>query len=260
MFEAERQLAASLPPAPCEQSAERRIAEGLCEAPPLLLVAQHLREDAESRARLVHLLQDIRHSVHWYWQWHAPQGAELGRYVVDTTAWVDGKGHGSRTAPLDQFFVERLSLASVERAGGLLIAQVRNDSAEPVSARVHEHHKQGQSVVARVRTIVLPGCATTEVRCECEQALLVYAEDNGVLWLHGDEDPIYVRDQTCAWMVSRDESIVVASRSSQRSFTLKGPARAIWAKADGLACRAELRALGGEAFDALVTAGLLRRL
>jgi hypothetical protein len=108
--------------------------------------------------------------------------------------------------------------------------------------------------------VELLGSASSEVTVNGDRGLLVYAEGGASLWLHAPDDTVYVRDPSCAWMAGRDDSVVVTARLAQRSFTLKGPARAVWLQADGMTRRSELERLGAGALRSLVAARLLRAL
>jgi hypothetical protein len=259
VFEDERQMSAAVPPGPREQPAERRLAEGLCETPPLLFVSQCLRGEEEARAELVGLLHDIGRSVHFYFWWTVPETAALGCYRVEITLWVDGQRFASRTARNDKFFVERLSLESCRSVQNGIAARIRNHSPEPARARLHEYAKGRDGVSARIRALDFGASAETEVFAETDRSVIVYAEDGGMLWLAADGDPSWIRDQTCAWMSGRHDTIIVSASRTGKSYTLKDTARAIWLGADGTARESQLRALGSDAFDALVTAGLLRK-
>lgn len=260
VFEETQQLAASLPEPDLEQPIERRLAEGLAEAPPLLFIAQYLRDDPAQRHALIQVLRDICSSLHWYRQWRVPEDAELGTYRVETATWVDGQMCPSPTAANDMFFVERLTVEGLETRADQAVATVRNHSREATGARLHEYAMRDRYVTANVRRVELAAAAVTEIPLATERAMLAYAEDQGRLWLHGDADPVVVRDPSCAFMPSRESSVVVTSGVSRKSFTLTGPAREIWLQAAGLSRRSELQALGSAAFEALQREGLLREL
>ncbi len=238
---------------------------GLYEAQPLLFVAESLRPDATRQAELVRVLQDIGRARHAYRHWTVPADAPLGRYEIEASCWVNGHAHASPTAQDDHVFVERLSVESWQPAPGGARATIRNHSPEPALVRVHELARAkadagATRVAADVRRERLPGGAATELRLASDRALLYYAEDAACLWLNAEQQPTWIRSQTCAWLQRRDEVVMVTSQTSRRSFSLRGPARAIWLAADGLASRAELESLGPEAFKSLVDAGLLREL
>ncbi len=259
VFEHLEQLPASIPEPDFDAPVERQLADGLSESPPLLFVAQHLRHP-DQRATLLRLLSELHRSIHWYLHFRVPDDAVLGTYRVDTACWVDGHKASSPTAADDKFFVERVTRVSFEMCGDRHVACVRNHSPDPTPARLHRYARHGNTLGAEVERIVLPGASVTELELSTDTAMLAYAEDQGRLWLHGDEDPVCVRDQSCAFMPSRNESVVVTSGLSNKSYTLTRGAREIWLQAIGDKRRSELRALDPCAFDALLRAGLLREL
>ena len=261
-FEDTRQLSACVP-APArapDLPREQPAFEGISESLPLTLVAHHLREDADERAELVRLLTEMGHCTHCYWHWQVPPDAAAGCYRVELAVWLDGTPFASQTAANDLLFVEKLSLQAYEASSQGHVARVRNHSPEPTRARLHELSRGDGGWTAAVRVVELPGAASSEVTVKGDRGLLVYAEGAASLWLHAPDDTVYVRDPSCAWMAGRDESVVVTARIAQRSFTLKGPARAVWLQADGLARRSELERLGADALRSLVAAGILKAL
>jgi len=217
-----------------------------------------LREEDDRRAELVGLLHDIGRSIHWYVQWAVPEGAALGRYLVDLSTWSEGAQSQSATAAEDQFFVERLSLAACCSSGAGLVATVRNLSPQPVAARLHEYTRRDGTIATRVRALHLPASAETDIVVESERAALAYAEDGDVLWLGRTDEPTYLRNPTCAWSTGRGDTVVLTARLTGKCYTLTAGGRAVWLAADGLTGESELRRLGSSAFDALVAAGLLK--
>jgi hypothetical protein len=265
VFEAAHQEHAWVPAVDEPQPSSTPLGGGLYETQPLLFVAEGLRPDVTRRAELVRVLQDIGHARHSYGHWTVPADAPLGRYEVAASSWVNGHEHRSPTAKDDHVFVERLSIESWERASGGARATILNPSPEPTFVRVHELSREGTEkgaprVSAVVRRELLPAGCATELRLGSERALLYYAEDAACLWLNAEQQPTWIRSQTCAWLRRPDDLVLVTSQTSRRSFSLRGAARAIWLAADGLASRAELEALGPEAFKSLVDAGLLHEL
>jgi hypothetical protein len=260
VFESAHQQHAWVPALEEQSLSSAPLGGGLYESQPLLFVAEALRPDATRQAELVRVLQDIGHARHAYCHWTVPASASLGRYEIVTSGWVNGHEHASPTAKDDHVFVERLSTESWERAPGGARAAILNHSTEPTFVRVHEFSRGASGVTAVVRRERLAGARATELRLRSERALLYYAEDAACLWLNAEQQPTWIRSQTCAWLQRRDDLVMVTSQTSRRSFSLRGPAREIWLAADGLASRAELEALGTEAFKSLVDAGLLREL
>jgi hypothetical protein len=260
VFEAAHQERAWVPDVEEAPRSSTPLGGGLYETQPLLFVAEALRPDVTRQAELVRVLEDIGHARHSYCHWTVPPDAPLGRYEVVTSCWVNGHEHASPTAKDDHVFVERLALESWERAPDGSRATILNPSPEPTFVRIHELSRDASRVNAVVRRERLPAGAATELRLGSERALLYYAEDAACLWLNAEQQPTWIRSQTCAWLVRSDELVMVTSQASRRSFSLRGPARAIWLAADGLASRTELESLGPEAFKRMIDAGLLREL
>ncbi len=260
VFEAAHQERAWVPALEEASLSSTPLGGGLYESQPLLFVAEALRPDAARQTEIVRVLQDIGHARHSYCHWTVPADAPLGRYEIVISGWVNGHEHASPTAKDDHVFVERLSIESWERAPGGARATILNHSPEPTFVRVHELSRGKAGVTGIVRREHLPGGCATELRLGSERALLYYAEDAACLWLNAAQQPTWIRSQTCAWLHRGDGLVMVTSQTSRRSFSLRGSARAIWLAADGLASRAELEALGAEAFKSLVDAGLLREL
>ncbi|MDB4990572.1 MAG: hypothetical protein JWN04_5750 [Myxococcaceae bacterium] len=229
---------------------------GLTEAPPILMLAHHLRSDAAAREELVQALVDMQHSTHWYRQWTAPDDAPLGHYQVELYAWIEGRRHTSNNPDTDRFAVESLTLADTGSRAG--VARIHNPGPEPVEARLDEYGGPGEPL--RSRRISLPAEHVTELCSEAQTALLIYAGGNAQLWLHGDDDPVYVRHPSCAWMHSHDSSLVLTSARTQRTFTLRERARELWLQAELPTRRSTLESISSAAFASLQTAGLLQRL
>lgn len=260
IFEDTRQLPACVPAPATDSPPQRESHDGVSESLPLILVAHHLRQDADERAELVQLLTEMPHNTHSYWHWRVPPEAALGCHRIELAVWLDGHASASRTAASDLLFVEKLSLDSCEVLPHGQLARVRNHSPEPTRARLHEFTRDERGLRASVKVVDLPASASSEVLVEGERGLLVYAEGGASLWLHSAEDGVYVRDPTCAWMAGREGSVVVTARLANRSFTLTGAARAIWLQADGFSRRSDLERLGAGAFGSLLAAGILKAL
>jgi hypothetical protein len=261
MFEDTRHLLGCVPAArePSPTTAAEPC-EGLREATPLLLLAQHLRQDAEERVELMTFLQDMAHSRHTYWQFCVPEDAALGCYTVELGVFIEGQMRPSLTAASDRVFVERLSLERCETTDQGVCALVRNHSPLTTHARLHEYSRGLSGLCSAVRVLELPPTSTSELHVAGERALLSYAEGNAALWLTPERERGLIREPSCAFMIDSSDRLVVTRRFAPRSFTLTGPARAIWQLADGVTRRADLEAVDGRALRALIDAGLLRAL
>jgi hypothetical protein len=259
MFEDTRPLLGCMPSARAlgaPTTGESR--DGLCEISPLLLLAQHLRQDAEECVELMASLQDMAHSTHTYWQFRVPEDAALGCYTVELGMFVEGQASPSQTAASDRMFVERLTLERCDTTDEGVRALVCNHSPLATRARLLEYSRGINGLCSALRAVELPASSTIELQAAGERALLSYAEGNSAIWLTPERERTLIREPSCAWMMDASDRLIVTRRFAPRSFTLTGPARAIWQRADGVTRRAELEALDGRALRALLDAGLLR--
>jgi hypothetical protein len=235
---------------------------GIYEVPPLLMVADYLRQEVRNQAALVGLLQDIGHSRHWYTHWTIPGAAMAGKYEVKVSAWLDGREYPSPTAADDHFFVERLFVDSVERTSAGLTAHIRNDSPENTKILIHRaaranNSADGRDLCGEVHKQVLPGNAVSALILASESTIVTYAEGSTRLWLQPPEDRPYIRHHACAWAYTHDDAVAIACHRTNKTYALSGSAKQIWLAADGLTPSSLLRALNLPAVEQLLRLELL---
>jgi hypothetical protein len=251
----------STPPAERIRGEERaRVAAGIYETPPAVLIADHLRPRTDANVDFLGLLQDIRNTSHRYLHYRVPLDAPLGRHHFPIDIFVDGERFRSWSADTDFFRVEELRLISVRGAGARRTALVENASPEPVPAKLCEVRElRSGKLSCSAKMVVLPPRARTAVPCPREGTFLLYAEDQGRIALRDPDAPLVLRDPRCRWVADEArEEIYVRREDEERVHVLSGRPRAVWQAANGLRSRAELRR-GGDvrAYDLLLRRRLL---
>jgi hypothetical protein len=254
----------SVPPAGVVDDDKRvRIAAGIYEAPPLLLLADHLRKRSETGVELLEVLRDTGRATHRYVRYRVPDDAPLGRHHVEVDMYVNGQRSRSGTADTDFFQVEELRLLTVEGTGARRRALLHNPSPEPVPVKICEIREvQGGSLECSPRMMSLAPDAQTAIPCPRDGTFLFYAEDLARIALRDPSSPLSVRNPLCRWVASEDgEEVYVRREGDERLHVLRGVALRIWKASNGLIGRAELRRGGAaRAYDHLLGRDLILEL
>lgn len=262
VFESWQQQSTWAPLVQAQPQVPKALVPGIYAVPPLLMVADYLRPEAQTQSTLVGLLQDIGHSRHWYTHWTIPDAALPGKYEVRVSAWLDGHEFPSPTAADDHFFVEHLVVDSLESSADGVAVNVRNHSPEDTKVLIHRPTRKagsidGSELSGVVTKVVVAGNATTKLALESVDDIITYAEGCQRLWLNAPEHRPYIRHHACAWAHTQRDAVAIACRRTGKTYVFTDPAKQIWLAADGLTPLSALIAVNAPAVKELLRLGLL---
>ncbi|UOQ70195.1 hypothetical protein [Hymenobacter cellulosilyticus] len=218
------------------------VAQHLPKNVPLLVLASYL-SGRHKREALVELLQGMHTGRHYYFTYAVPAEAPLGRYMLLSELYTDGRLQHSGTAAEDFFLVEdlHLSLAEATPAGGLR-AVATNPGPEPVSIRVVEYQPERQpSTSSYVREV--PAQGSLPIESSGSQCFVLYNEEREVLPVISTTEPVFLRNQQLLTLEKEVDGLAttyVLTGETDNAYELTGSSRDVWHLADGLHRRSEL--------------------
>jgi hypothetical protein len=252
-----------LPGPPPQVPAADVVAHTLPKSVPLLVLASYF-SGRHQRADLVEMLRGIHTGRHYYFTYHVPPDAPLGRYILLSEVYIDGQVRHSGTAADDYFLVEALHLSMADTTpAGNLTATLSNPGPEPVPVRVVEYQPgQQPSTASYVREV--PAQGTLRVETAAPQGFVLYNEEREVLPLVLSAEPVFLRNQQ---LLALDKEVegqaitYVLAADTDEAYELTGPSREVWQRADGLAVRGQLEGPALQAaYQEMLEAGLILEL
>ncbi|MDJ0841333.1 MAG: hypothetical protein QNK37_32785 [Acidobacteriota bacterium] len=222
---------------------------------PIHVLAGYLSTGSK-RQQLTEILEGIPDAVHRYFVYEVPADARPGRYEVISELYVNGRKRLSGTRDEDFFFVEELTVNSVESHGDGWRVRVTNLSQEPVQVALAAYGQDDFQM--RIHTI--PGDVETSLAYDQAETFLVWSEGRVVQPLFDRSEPLCLRNQR--YTVFRDkedaDAVFIMDAETEDGFRLEGRARSLMLAADGKTTRSRLRTgETEEIYDELVANGLI---
>ena len=158
---------------------------------PLLVLVDYL-EGPCKREKLVEILTNIQAGRHYYFTYHIPENAPLGKYSLISEVHNNGNVKYSKTRLDDHFWVEKISLVNVTGKGKNRIAVVHNHSEErtPVKIVRCSIDKEGY-METEMEAFEMIAKETKPISIPDGKHFLLYNEEREIVALT-EEEPIYL--------------------------------------------------------------------
>jgi len=234
-----------------ENLADEAVRNNLARNTPILILADYL-SGRRKKEELVQILKRIRSSRHFYFTYEIPGDAPLGRYELVSELYIEGERHPSLTAEEDFFYVEKITVNHVKDG----IFTVSNPSSEPVPVKIMEYGPTGTS--ARLHNV--PPFGELSVEVASAVAYLLYNEEREVIPLYRQAGKRVLRNQCVQHFEKADggvPKVYVLFPDSEDAYILEENYLKIWQLADGRVREEDLKAVDGEAYAAMMDAGLM---
>lgn len=243
-----------------EPTASPRDSQYLKKSNPLLMLAAHLQGGA-NKEMLISILNNMKSGRHFYFTYHVPPDAPLGRYILLSEVISEGHTRYSKTAKEDFFHIEEISLNDTQIGDNGGTTRIVNHSPEPVSIRVCEYYYQHQPVSTMSFLYDIPGCAEKIIQFSSPATCILYNEERITLPVVNNDDKLVMRNQRLLMLPVNDlgeDVVYVWNKQTDETFKLKGITKTIWENADGLQTRQMLRSGDQkDVYDEMIQEGLI---
>lgn len=222
---------------------------------PLLVLAAYLA-GKQPREKLVEILTNIQNGRHYYFTWPVPPGALPGKYTLLSEMYLGGTLKHSGTAAEDFFYVEQLDITT--HAAGEAI--IRNPGPEPVPAKLITYTAGQHQQLEMLEVMYIEAGESRTITTAGKSVFLVYNEERITIPLHTVQQPRAVRNQQHHALRKEEAGEAVTyilPRAGEEAWRLTGVQQAIWEAADGMTGAAQLRTTDSNAYDELLTHGLI---
>ena len=230
---------------------------------PLLVLADYLSGAAKKEA-LVDILGSIQSGRHFYFYFPVAADAPPGKYTLISEVHSSGQIRHSKTAADDFFFVERLTIKSIDDKKSRIVSTVYNPSPEPTPVKIVECYPIDGKLKANIRVCEIPPLKETSITCLSRKSYLLYNEEREIIPLHPDSNRFALRNQFLMAMHKEEDNtevVFVMEKQNEKAYKLHGPARELWNIADGLVTDTELKSgKNHEVYEELLQTKLLQEI
>lgn len=227
---------------------------------PLLLISTYL-SGKNTREKLADILENIQAGRHYYFVYHLPADAPLGKYSLISEVISEGETRYSKTAADDFFYVEKVEISHIKYEDGMGTATLKNCSPESTPIKIIEYTPPGQLSPSEIQTFELSGMEDREIKFHSKRAFLSYNEEREILPLYTGNNLVTKNPYFINLKKEEEDTTYVLHNNSDDAFILEKENQYIWNSADGIYSRDDLR-IGSlvERYDEMVSNGLIYEL
>lgn len=227
---------------------------------PLLLISTYL-SGKYTREKLADILENIQAGRHYYFVYHLPADAPLGKYSLISEVISEGETRYSKTATDDFFFVEKIEISDIKYEDGVGIATLRNCSPESTPIKIIEYTTPGLLGPSDIQTFELSGMEVREVKFHSKRTFLSYNEEREIIPLYTDNNLVTKNPYFIHLKKEEEDKTYILHHQSDDAFILEKENQFIWNSADGIHSRDEIRTESlAERYDEMVNNGLIYEL
>ncbi len=225
---------------------------------PLLVIAEYLQGQA-SKEKLVEILQNIQSGRHYYFTYHVPEDAPIGKYTLVSEIHSNGNVRLSKTRNDDFFFVEKISLKKCDHATQKAI--VYNHSEEKTPVKIVSYYKDDQNKTQiKIRVFEMLPQANTEIALLSANDYLLYNEEREAIPLTTVSNNYIIRNQEILQLIKTNGQSFLIKKDNDEAYELKDETKNLWNKADGLLPFDTLNPEETEQFKELHKEGVLKKI
>ncbi len=222
-----------LPHEPEEPKAEKPKLKYLNKNLPLLLLADYL-SGKHKKEKLIEMLENIQSGRHYYFTFHVPENAPLGKYELISEIHVNGELRLSKTAADDFFFVEKVSCRWPEQSDNGKKALLINQSPEKTPVKiVHCNSGEEGKITTSVQVFELEGGEEKEIPLVSPLNFLLYNEERQVIPLQEHSSDFFVRNQQVFTLTKTGGETYLIKKEKDEAYQLDKGYKTLWQKADG---------------------------
>lgn len=247
------------PPSPAPEEAETHPPlKYLKKSLPLMVMAEYLSGQV-NRETLVNILQNIQSGRHYYFPFHLPIDAPLGKYTLISEVHSQGEIRYSKTAADDFFFVEKVSCQPAEGKSHTVVAI--NHSSEPTPVKVvHCHTLEDHKTQTELEVFLMEGQEKRRIEGKGTMSFLLYNEERETLPFLPANEPLLWRNQQVLELRKPEGPLFLLPRTTETGVELTPEAADVWDRANGLITAEGLTTAQQAALESLKAEGLISEL
>lgn len=216
---------------PSSTENETPILKYLNKNTPLLLLADYLSGFCK-REKLVDILKNIQSGRHYYFTYNLPEDAPIGKYTLISEVHNSGEIKYSKTAKEDFFFVEKLTLDTIDNEEHQAI--IKNHSPEKTPVKIVTcYYNEQKELKTKVRVFEIEPLQKTTINLSEHQEFLVYNEEREIIPLT-KHSTYALRNQQLLELQKNDDKTYILNKHKAESYELTKEAQEIWKKSNGL--------------------------
>jgi hypothetical protein len=247
-----------------EASASEPVLKYLNKNTPLLVLADYLSGPFKKEV-IVDILSAIQSGRHYYFHYSVSEDAPLGKYSLISEVHSNGEIRYSKTASDDFFFVEKLTLESIETKKGHYLASIQNSSSEKIPVKIMEClYNDKQELTTSIKVFEMPSNSLSAIEYNSPITFLLYNEEREMLSLAPGGSVFPIRNQqllSLSKKESHQEVAYVVPANTDESYKLEGISYELWKKADGISPKEHNSdERYSEAYQELVENGLIQEI
>lgn len=201
---------------------------------PLMIVSEYLSGRA-TMERLVDILKNIQSGRHYYFTFHVPEDAPLGKYTLLSEVHSQGQVRHSKTATDDFFFVEYVS-NTIDNSSGKKELVVTNHSSEKTPVKIIDVTTlEDGKVRTELRLFEMEPHQEKRLQPLAPISFLSYNEERVNMPFSEDQNKQYLlRNQQVLELDKSTGQKFLFKNEDESSYELDSKTKPIWEKANGL--------------------------
>lgn len=248
----------ALPAVSIEDTAEPGRPLHLNKNLPLMIVADYL-SGKQSKEQLIDILQHIQNGRHYYWHYHVPVEAPLGKYTLLSEVVSEGEIRYSKTAADDHFFVEKLHANYRGYDHGLYYSLIHNPSSEGLPVKILDYAPGSRLSQDQVHAFELRPGETRELELRSRYAYVAYCEERELIPLRPLGTATVFRNTD--WLrLNKADQIYLVHRTDDVAYTLTPEQRELWLALNGIRAAEELKEAYSGAYGELIAANVINEI
>ncbi|MBT29183.1 MAG: hypothetical protein CMO01_05935 [Thalassobius sp.] len=223
---------------------------------PLLIISDYL-SGQHKREKLVEILQNIQSGRHYYFTFHVPEDAPLGKYTLISEVHSGGEVRYSKTKPDDFFLIERVTFEKLESRNNTYYASIKNHSPEKTPVKIVSCFLEGtDEIYTTVEVFELQAFEEKSVTLPTSINYLIYNEERKIVPLQKGSDYL-LRNQDILEINKNNGETYLLKKDSENAYHLSETIKSLWLRSNGLLNKNQLTEEELLLFEELTAEGLV---